>query len=172
MASSRSFLSHWFKKFQQKQTSKNPCQDKQSALAASNLCANPTSQLKRGNQHAGWRNIGGKEIFFRSKWECNYCRYLQYLKEKGKIAGWEHEPKTFWFESIKRGVRSYLPDFRVLRFDQTIYWVEVKGYMDSKSKTKLTRFKRYYPNEQMELVTGTWFKANNAIMRNLIKDWE
>ena len=164
MALSRSFLSwkHWFQRFQQKQD----------AQAATSLCPNPTAQLKRGNHHAGWREIGGKRVYFRSKWECNYGRYLQYLKEQGQIQDWEHEPKTFWFDKIKRGVKSYLPDFRVISSSGCDYWVEVKGFLDSRSKTKLKRFKAYFPDEKLELVTGAWFKENNNMMRALIKDWE
>jgi hypothetical protein len=82
------------------------------------------------------------------------------LKEAEKIKEWEHEPQTFWFETIKRGVRSYLPDFKVTLHDGTHYWVEVKGYMDAKSHTKLKRFAKYYPKEKLILMTGDWFKKN------------
>lgn len=54
----------------------------------------------------GWREVGGKRCYFRSKWEANYARYLQWMKDQGKIAEWEHEPETFWFEAIKRGTWS------------------------------------------------------------------
>ena len=62
----------------------------------------------------GWREIGGKRKYFRSKWESNYARYLQFLKEHKQIEDWHHECETFWFEGIKRGVCSYLPDFKVI----------------------------------------------------------
>src|SRR5690606_8292944 len=61
----------------------------------------------RGSQ--GRRSDLGN-IFFRSSWEANYARYLNFLKSQGHIYKWEFEPDTFWFESIRRGVRSYLPD--------------------------------------------------------------
>ena len=80
---------------------------------------------------------------------------------------WEHEPSTFWFENIKRGVRSYLPDFRVWNVDGTHYWVEVKGYMDSKSKTKIKRFKKYYPNEPIYIVDKEWFRKHIKPVRTL-----
>ena len=105
----------------------------------------------------GWREIAGEKYYFRSSWEANYARYLQFLKEKGQIKEWLHEPQTFWFENIKRGTRSYLPDFKVIRNNDSHYWVEVKGYMDNKSNTKLKRFKKYYPNEEMHLITSDWF---------------
>ncbi len=104
-----------------------------------------------------WHVVGGKRIFFRSKWEFHYAQHLQGQKEKGFILDWEHEPKTFWFEEIKRGTRSYLPDFKVTKNDKTHCWVEVKGYMDAKSKTKMKRFKKYYPEEELYLVRADFF---------------
>src|SRR4030042_269614 len=43
----------------------------------------------------GWREIGGKKKYYRSRWEANYARYLEFLKVNGEINGWEHKPKTF-----------------------------------------------------------------------------
>lgn len=107
-----------------------------------------------------WQIVGGRKIFFRSNWEFKVAKLLQMLKEKNEILEWEHEPKTFWFEEIKRGTRSYLPDFKVTRPDKTHYWIEVKGYMDRKSKTKIKRFKKYYPDEEIMIVEKDWFIKN------------
>lgn len=109
----------------------------------------------------GWKIIGDKRIYLRSSWELKYARYLQFLKERGVIADWLYEPETFWFNEIKRGVRSYLPDFKVIRLDGTHYWAEVKGYMDAKSKTKIKRFNKYYPNEELRIIDSKWFKESN-----------
>ncbi|MFI0477756.1 MAG: DUF1064 domain-containing protein [Candidatus Rhabdochlamydia sp.] len=127
---------------------------------------------KHGSWSSAWRSIGGKTKFFRSTWEANYARYLEYLKENGKIKDWEHEPQTFWFLKIMRGARSYLPDFKVTNLDGSHYWVEVKGWMDSKSKTKIKRFKKYYPEETLILIQGPWFKANTPGLKNLLTGWE
>lgn len=108
----------------------------------------------------GWRVIGGKRIYFRSLWEVYFACHLQFLKEKKLIEEWKHESKTFWFENIKRGVRSYLPDFEVSQVDGSRYWVEVKGYMDAKSKTKIKRFNKYYPEEKLVIIDNEWFKKN------------
>ena len=130
--------------------------------------------MKKGEKQfqSGWRTIGGQKCYFRSKWEANYARYLEFLKEYKKIKEWEHEPDTFWFESIKRGVRSYLPDFKVTQNDDSIYYVEVKGYMDSKSATKLKRMKKYYPEIEVRLVDGDNYKVLVKQLRYLVKDWE
>lgn len=104
-----------------------------------------------------WHVIADRRIFFRSEWEAKFAKFLQFLKEQNVIKEWEHEPETFWFEEIKRGTRSYLPDFKVTRTDGTHYWVEVKGYFDSKSLTKIKRFGKYYPKEELVVVTKKWF---------------
>lgn len=100
---------------------------------------------------AGWFDVGGQICFFRSSWEVNYARYLQWLLQRGEIQKWEYEPDTFWFESIRRGVRSYLPDFKVTEVSGVSYH-EVKGWMDAKSKTKLDRMARYYPEVKLVLI--------------------
>jgi len=108
--------------------------------------------------------IGGKNYYFRSRWENIYARFLEFLKLSGKIEDWFYEPTTFWFLRIKRGVRSYKPDFKVIQKDGTHYWVEVKGYLDSKSCTKIKRFKKYYPQEILCLVRRDWFQKNSAFV--------
>ena len=121
---------------------------------------------------AAWRKIGDREIYFRSLWEANFSKWLEYQKQSVMIKDWEHEPQTFWFESIKRGVRSYLPDFKVINLEGDHYWVEVKGYYDSKSLTKIKRFNKYYPNESLRLIDAKWFASNNQKMRLIIPSWE
>lgn len=99
----------------------------------------------RGHWKGGWETIGGKKIYFRSSWEAKYAHYLESIKKKGEILKWEFEPDTFWFDKIKRGVTSYLPDFKVTLPDKTIEYHEVKGWMDAKSKTKIKRMRIYHP---------------------------
>jgi len=89
-------------------------------------------------------------IYVRSRWEANYGRYLNFVRRK-----WFYEPKTFWFENIKRGTRSYTPDFYLPKYDE---YIEVKGYLDQKSKTRIKRMKKYYPKIKVTLVTGEFFK--------------
>jgi hypothetical protein len=133
------------------------------------------SQNLRGktlNSSMGWREIGDKRIYCRSMWEANFARYLQFLKENKHILDWLHEPYTFWFEKIKRGVRSYRPDFKILEAQDVHSWVEVKGYYDSKSLTKIKRLQKYYPNEKLRIVDKKWFISNSKKLKGLIKGWE
>lgn len=74
----------------------------------------------------------------RSSWEANFVRVLNIYK-----IDFQFEPTVFSFP-IKRGTKGYTPDFYLVRDKE---WVEVKGYLDDKSKIKLKRFKRYYPDE-------------------------
>jgi len=121
---------------------------------------------------AGWRTIGDTKKYFRSRWEANYARYLQWLVKQGQILSWEHEPHTFWFEKIKRGVRSYLPDFKVTELNGGVVWHEVKGYMDAKSKTKLKRMKIYHPDEKLLVIAAKEYKEIQAKVSGLIIGWE
>jgi hypothetical protein len=108
-----------------------------------------------------WAIVGDKEpIYFRSSWEYYYAIFLEKLKQEGKIVNWKHEPLVFWFHDIKRGVRSYLPDFCILHLNGTEEWVETKGLMDSKSQTKMKRMAKYYPQIKIRLVGSDWFKIN------------
>lgn len=118
-----------------------------------------------------WLKIGHHKKFYRSTWEENYARYLEWLKVNKQIKSWAHEPKTFWFLKIKRGVRSYKPDFKVV-FDNRIEWHEVKGWMDSRSATKIKRMEKYYPKETIVLIDAAWFKNNSPMFSVIIPGWE
>lgn len=99
---------------------------------------------------------------------------MDWLKSLGQIAEWEFEPQTFWFHGIKRGVTSYLPDFKVYGLNGSHEWHEVKGYMDAKSATKIKRFKKYYPEEKLVIVDKQFF-YNNRVRTALaiaITNWE
>ncbi len=80
------------------------------------------------------------------------------MRERGVIRSWKYEPKTFWFLKIKRGVRSYKPDFRVVYPDKSVVWFEVKGWMDPRSATKLKRMSKYYPKVVIRVIDKEWFK--------------
>lgn len=120
----------------------------------------------------GWREIGGKRKFFRSRWEANYARFLEWLKTQGKIKEWQHEPKTFWFEGIKRGCVSYLPDFWVEELDGSDSFHEVKGWMDDRSKTKIKRMAKYYPNVKLIVISSKEYKTIEDNFSSMIVEWE
>lgn len=128
--------------------------------------------VRRGTWKAGWRVIGGKRCYFRSRWEANYARYLEWLKQAGQIVEWAHEPETFWFDAIKRGVCSYKPDFRVWENDGTSNLHEVKGWMDSRSHTTLKRMAKYHQKEKIVLIRESQYNEIARKVSGLILDWE
>ena len=111
-------------------------------------------------------------IFVRSAWEANYARYLNWLISLGEIVKWEYEADTFEFEKIKKGTRFYTPDFKITNNDGSIEYHEVKGYMDDKSKTKIKRFCKYYPDIKLVIIDKEFYVPLSNQMRNLIPNWE
>lgn len=107
--------------------------------------------------------------YFRSKWEANYALYLDWLIKQKQILNWEYEASTFFFDKIKLGTRSYRPDFQVFNNDGSIEYHEVKGYMDSKSKTKLKRMKKYFPNVKVVLIEQKFYLDLLKKMKGIIK---
>lgn len=110
--------------------------------------------------------------FFRSSWEANYARYLNFLIKIGKVEKWEFENTTFEFREIRRGTRSYIPDFAVWEPNGIFYYVEVKGWMDAKSKTKLKRMAKYYPDVEIRLVGKKEYNEIARKFKTVIKGWE
>jgi len=105
------------------------------------------------------------EIYVRSGWEANICRYLIWLKQQRKIKDWKYEVDTFEFP-IKRGGRFYTPDFKIIENDNSIAYWEVKGYFDQPTKTRLKRFKKYYPKEFKNftiIIWDPWSESKSAI---------
>lgn len=82
------------------------------------------------------------DLNVRSGWEANVCRIM-----RSYDIPFEFEPVVFSFP-IKRGNKSYCPDFYLPSTDE---WIEVKGYFDSNSMIKMRRFKKYFPEEWAKL---------------------
>ncbi|MBA7553294.1 hypothetical protein ES705_45884 [subsurface metagenome] len=83
-------------------------------------------------------------IYVRSKMEANIARYYTYIG-----INWFYEPREYKFEKIKRGTKYYKPDFYLAA--PIRLFIEVKGFLISSDKTKLRRFKKYYPDEFFRL---------------------
>lgn len=122
---------------------------------------------------AGGRRADLGDIYFRSSWEANYARFLNWLIRNKEIVKWEYEVHTFVFESIKRGTRAYTPDFKVTYPSGKHEWHEVKGWMDPKSITRLKRMEKYFPSEKMVVIDEKWFRAvKRQGIEALIPGWE
>jgi len=117
---------------------------------------------KAGNAFQHTRTGFRKDIQLnvRSSWEANFVRVLNLYKIDFKF-----EPTVFPFP-IKKGTKAYTPDFYLTNTNE---WVELKGYLDDKSKTKLKRFKRYFPNEfdNLTCVISKYSTDAKAFMNDL-----
>lgn len=141
--------------------------ERMAVIAASKPASNNYSRTKAGVRS----DIG--PMYFRSSWEANYARYLNMLMKLKVVESWEFEPETFWFLNIKRGVRSYRVDFRIkYRGEEKPTYVEVKGWMDPKSRTKIARFKKYYPQHRLEVVDQKAYRALKEKWSSSIAGWE
>lgn len=104
-----------------------------------NTTSNAYSRTKSGKR----KDLNNQ--FFRSSWEANVARILNHLNIE-----WEYEIKRFVFESDNElGVDSYQPDFYLPKLN---IWIEVKGWLDEKSKIRLKLFREYYPEEYDNLI--------------------
>jgi len=109
-------------------------------VTPANVAQRQTQRIKQrrsyGSSRAGHRKHLGFTV--RSSWENNFCLYLNY-----KNIEYDYEPKVFYFPE-RTGASSYVPDYR-LNLDGKEVWVEVKGRIDSKDRTKMRRLKEHYP---------------------------
>lgn len=98
--------------------------------------------------------VGSRKITFKSQAELSFAEHLELLREAHQIQYWGYEPhgSAFWFEGIRRGVHSYKPDFLVVTNSREVQWYEIKGYLDSRSVTKLRRMRKYHPQTKIVLV--------------------
>ncbi len=124
-------------------------------------------------------NFSGKQgkrpdlgIYVRSSWEANIARYLNLLKQQKKIKKWYYESKRFYFNNIKRGTRSYLPDFCVIYPDGRQEWIEVKGFWTQKAKTAVKRFRKYYPEETLVIIDKDRYGEIEKEFSGKIPKWE
>lgn len=135
-----------------------------------------------GTVWSGWRVIGGERQFWRSRSDYRYACYLEWLRVNGHILAWTYEAETFdftqprkvngrWLKGVKHGVTTNKIDFEVIDFTGLYVVVEVKGFMDPKSKTRLRRMGRYYPEVPVELVGPKELRAI-AALSSLIPGWE
>mgnify|MGYP000995357411 CR=1 FL=1 len=80
----------------------------------------------------------GERIWLRSSYEVRVAKMLDLLH-----ITWKYESKSF-----DLGDRFYCPDFLL---DGLIWW-EVKGWMKTEDKTKLIKFSKVYPNENIRII--------------------
>ena len=116
------------------------------------------------------------EQFFRSNYEANYARYLNFIMSSdanNNIVKWEFEPDTFEFHKIKKGTRFYTPDFKIFLNDGHIEYHEVKGWDYPRGITARKRFAKYYPHLKLLVIDSEFFKdVKRKGIDRLIPNWE
>lgn len=147
------------------------------------------------------RTIGVGGITYRSKMEANYAAYLEFLKTRGIIRDWKYEPIEMWFTphpppirkgrkmgtvwsdpkalgltGISRGRVTYKPDFYVEEYNKAQarlegFYVEVKGYMDARSKTVLARARRYFPAVRIEVIDSAFMAKLKRQVSGVVPGW-
>lgn len=113
---------------------------------AKDLASAPAFQSKVGKR----KDLG---FYARSGWEANVARWIK--AGHSSYTSFKYEPTTFSFTGNvppKGSALSYTPDFQVQTGTKK-QWLEVKGnFLRGSDKTKLRRFKKFYPEEFKDLV--------------------
>lgn len=110
-------------------------------------------QIKNFSIHGDHKiKINGKDYTFKSTWEVEIAKRLQSLLDNGYIYSWDYESKHFNFQDMKRGIRSYCPDFEVVLADQTCLYIEVKGWKMPTSMKRIEMFRERYPHVKFYLI--------------------
>lgn len=103
---------------------------------------------------------------FKSTWERNV--YRAFLRLGYSV---RYEPERFRFPVPYRRSIDYCPDFWA-RKDNAERWVEVKGWLDGPSKTRLLGFRKYYPEHASKLLVVTRGRSNIDWIRLRLPDAE
>lgn len=99
--------------------------------------------------------------FVRSTWEANFARFLQFMK-----IDYEYEKHRFKLSNDS----AYSPDFFIK--DSGLF-IEIKGYMDDKSKEKIKLFRKEYPQYKLKILGVNEYPKFKEIFHIFrIKGWE
>lgn len=115
-----------------------------------------------GRPPGNWKRHYRKDLglFFRSSWEANYARYLNY-----KGVGWKYETSRF---ELSDGT-TYIPDFYLTEEDR---YVEIKGYLSKIAEKKLMLFRTEYPSISLEIIDETQYRRLEALWKLRVPNWE
>lgn len=131
---------------------------------------NQVKTLESTDQEEGWRSFGKQCLWFNSKWEANYARYLEMLTVCDVFVKWFYKPCAF---SIKSKRDEYSPTFKIFRKDGSHFWVEIGDTKtDSNLWKKTLYFKMEYPEETLIFPDRDWFKDNIEMLKGFIPNWE
>lgn len=137
-----------------------PAKAKQTRVFCNRRCMSASvTEWATGSKRGLWGVRPDIGHFVRSSWEANVCRVLIALG-----VPYEYEPRTF---RLSDG-QTYRPDFLVANE----LWVEVKGWMDAKSRSKVETFRADHPDAPFVVVGRDDYKALELAFASAIPGWE
>lgn len=128
--------------------------------------------------HQGYAKIGIRadlnNQYFRSRWEANYARYLNYLISIGEpILKWEYEPERFNFSKVRTKPYYYTPDFCIIFTDNHREYHEIKGWDYGNGQKARRRFRKYFPQHRLILRNKVWYSSLfKKGVDKVIPNWE
>lgn len=96
-------------------------------------------------------------IKFDSIMEMEYYVYLKHKKKRKEIKDFELQPKFVLVDKFKRNGKTiraitYTPDFKIINLDDSVKYVDTKGFATEISKLKKKLFHYVYPNIDLSWV--------------------
>lgn len=128
--------------------------------------------------------------YCRSSMEANLERYLRFLGHRPWLEKTDPPREGRWYryegrrwdftdrkgDPIKTSTGFYLADFEVwpgvVDCSRAYEVLEVKGWMDGSSKTKLNRMRKQYPEVPVEVISSKEFDRMTKGARHHIPGWE
>jgi len=120
---------------------------------------------KPSSYYEGHGRVRRKDLnnqYFRSRWEANFARILNYWK-----VPWEYEKTRF-----DLGDCTYCPDFKVFDPEAGNYFVEIMGFFDETHKRKFKLFTEKYPQERLQIIHKEEYNDLKKEFSNKIENWE
>lgn len=114
-----------------------------------------TPHSNRKEIHA---TICGRNFHFMSSWEHSVALMLEELKKEGVITFWDYEHYRFIFHDVKKGIRSYMPDFTIVNSMGKTIHIEVKGWKMATGMKRIEMFKERYPNETLYIIDNNEYR--------------
>ena len=93
-----------------------------------------------------------KGVTYHSKKEANYAFELDCLIQTGEVKGVERQVRMPLHAVGGQQIGYYIVDFKVTRNDDSVYYVEVKGFWTPLAKWKVKHFELEYPELELIIV--------------------
>ena len=97
---------------------------------------------------------------FASIAECDFAKSMT-----DEHITWQYEPEKFEWWPAPPKARRYTPDFRVMRYDGSYFYVEFKGYLRPGDKTKMRAIKKQQPDVDIRFVFMNAYKYASKHIR-------